>query len=200
MDQSDDRATAMPRVHLPGRSACPRLPVVHEVLTAEVTRRFGRCHDARFYHAALCYAQSLWLEGKPAQAMLQLNKAFFAELDGGEAVLQDWPLPYAAKRWIMEHCPADEFLGNPVRHYQHLATRMSGPQPELRRWRAWSCFHLAQAVLPPDRYPRDEEQISREDIAIPDRGETLRMLAAHGLPGEDVLVAEILETGPETVV
>lgn len=181
------------RAHLKGRGACPFLPEVGEVLTAETTRRFGGVYGVDFYLAALRYAQSLWLEGKPAQAMLQLNKAFLADLDGGEEVLAEWPLPYAAKGWLMANAPKDQFLGNPVRHYQHLATRMSGPRPELRRWRAWACFHLAESVLAGGDYPRDEEQIAREQIAIPARESVLREIGERGVLGEAELIASLWE-------
>ena len=182
----------MERRHLENREPCPLLPVVEEVLTAQVTSGFKRDYNADFYHASLRYAQSLWLEGKPAQALLQLNKAFMAELDGGEGILVDWPLPYAAKRWVMLNCPTGEFLGNPVRHYQHLATRMSGPRTELRRWRAWGCFHLAEAVLPVGTNPRDEHQITDEQILIPSLEQVLESLEGLGLPGEAGLVADVL--------
>ena len=165
------------------------------MLTADATRRFGRSYDADFYLAALRYAQSLWLEGKPAQAMLQLNKSLMADLDGSEPVLLDWPLPYAAKIWLMNHAPEGEFLGNPVRHYQHLATRMSGPRSEVRTWRAWACFHLAEATLQGDDFPRDEEQIEKEALVVPAIDEVLERLAELGLPGEAVLVAGLLGRG-----
>lgn len=184
----------MARRHLENREACPLLPEVEEVLTAEATAVFKRDYTADFYHASLRYAQSLWLEGKAAQALLQLNKAFMAELDGTEEILRNWPLPYDAKRWVMLNCPKGEFLGNPIRHYQHLATRMSGPRTELRRWRAWACFHLAEAVLPADSNPRDEHQIADEEIVIPSVERVLEILEGLGLPGEAGLVADVLAT------
>ena len=108
----------------------------------------------------------------------------------------EWPLPYAAKRWVMENCPADEFLGNPVRHYQHLATRMSGPRPELRRWRAWACFHLAEVVVDRAENPRDELQIVREGVEIPGFDEVLARLSELGIPGEEKLAREaVTESG-----
>ena len=184
----------MARRHLKDREACPLLPEAGEVLTAEATAVFKRDYTVDFYHASLRYAQSLWLEGKAAQALLQLNKAFMAELDGTEEILRDWPLPYAAKRWVMLNCPSGEFLGNPVRHYQHLATRMSGPRTELRRWRAWGCFHLAEAVLPVEANLRDEHQITDEQIVIPSLEQVLDSLEGLGLPGEERLVVDVLDT------
>jgi hypothetical protein len=169
---------------------------VSELLTAEATRRFRGNHGAEFYLAALCYAQSLWLEGKAAQCLLQLNKAFMADLSEAGAILLEWPLPYAAKRWVMENCPEGEFLGNPVRHYQHLATRMSGPQAELRTWRAWACFHLAGAALPGAEYPPDERQIEQEEIVLPEWGAVLARLGELGLRGEAELVRATVEDWP----
>ena len=181
------------RHHLPGRPACPLLPAADEVLTADVTRCLGRTYDGAFYLAALRYAQSLWREGKAAQCLLQLNKAMMADLTGGEEVLVAWPLPYAAKRWVIENRAPDEFLGNPVRHYQHLATRMSGPRAELRTWRAWACLHLAEAVLSGAEFPRDENQIAKEGLMIPAWDEVLARLRVVGLPGEAECVRAVVE-------
>lgn len=144
---------------------------------------FRKRRDAEFYLAALRFGQSLWLEGKPAQALLQCNKAFLADLRGDESVLEEWPAPYAAKRWLMEESRGGPgFLGNPVRHYQHLASRMSGPRTEVRSWRAWACFHLAEQVLP--EQPRDEEQIEKEGLAIPSVSDVKSQLLKRGWAGE----------------
>ncbi len=176
------------RCHLPGRERCPHLPEVEKVWTA---REMAACRDdygRGFYVGALKFAQSLWMEGKPAQALLQMNKALMANLKGDEEDLLEWPLPYAAKCWLMGHAGEDEFLGNPVRHYQHLATRMSGPRAELRTWRAWACLHLAEGVVGREGFPRDEEQIEREGVVVPEFGEVLEMLGELGLRGERDLV------------
>ena len=141
----------------------------------------------------LRYAQSLRLEGKSAQSLLQLNKALMADLSGRERVLGEWALPYAAKSWIMGACPAGEFLGNPVRHYQHLATRMSGPRQELRTWRAGGCFHLSEAVLGRADFPRDERQIDEEGLRIPGFEEVLEHLEDLGIVGEADLVRTVRE-------
>ena len=181
------------RRHLKDRAPCPYLPQTDEVLTAEVMRRLGRDYDAEFYLAALQYAQSLWLEGKAAQSLLQLNKALMADLGESGEILLEWPQPYAAKRWVIENCPEGEFLGNPVRHYQHLATRMSGPRAELRTWRAWACFYLAEAILPAEQNPRDERQLEKEGIAVPAWEEVLKRLGELGLAGEAELVQGVVE-------
>ncbi len=132
-----------------------------------ITRALGPEKCDRYYFAALCYAQSLWREGKPAQAILQLNKAFMADLRGDEEVLEKHPPPYAALVWMLRHRPEGRFLGNPVRHFQHLATRVSGARKEIRSWRAWACFHLSRRVLPEEEYPVDEQQVSEEGVAFP---------------------------------
>ena len=145
--------------------ACPYLPLVDRIWRASEMAPYRESRDEAFYLAALSFAQSLLQEGKPAQALLQINKSFLAELKD-QAVLSLWPPAYAAKRWIFEQDWGEEnFLGNPVRHYQHLASRMSGPRAEVRSWRAWGSFYLAEKVLP--QLPRDEEQIAKEGLVIP---------------------------------
>lgn len=124
---------------------------------------------ADYFLDALRYAQSHWMAGKPAQAILQLNKAWMADLTGREEVLKIHPPPYRALVWIMEKASAGDcgYLGNPVRHFQHLASRMSGPRAEIRAWRAWVCFHLAERCMINAEFPRDGEQIAREGLWIP---------------------------------
>lgn len=179
--------------------ACPGLPEVGGLLTAESLRVLGSERGPVFYLAALRFAQSLWREGKPAQALLQLNRAWSADLRGDEAVLADWPSPFRALVWMLGRSPEGCFLGNPVRHFQHLATRMSGPRAEPRRWRAWACFHLAEQVLPADGFPRDGAQAAGEGVVFPAAEEVLGQLARLGWDGEAEMVGEILagRTGPE---
>ncbi len=88
---------------------------------------------------------------------------------GDEPVLEMQPSPYRALVWIMKTSAGGEcgYLGNPVRHFQHLASRMTGPRAEIRSWRAWVCFHLAEILLDGALFPRDGEQIAREGIWIP---------------------------------
>lgn len=140
-----------------------------------------------FYFAALCYAQSLLREGKPAQALLQINKSFLADLKD-EAILTEWPPAYEAVVWIIERYRQLEtnFLGNPVRHHQHLATRMSGPRGGTRTLRAWACFYLAETFAP--EFPRDYQQIENEKLTIPAFQVVLEAIDRFGWKGEgDVL-------------
>ncbi len=110
------------------------------------------------------------MERKPAQAILQLNKAFSAELWGDERVLEKWPMPYSALQWMLEKAADGScgFLGNPVRHFQHLATRMRGEGKEIRRKRAWACFWIARTTLEgKGDFPMDGRQVAREGIFVP---------------------------------
>ncbi len=161
---------------------CPFLPVPDRMLTAACLHEFGQDRGADFYFAALSYAQSLWLQGFPARALLLVNRALGCELGGTEPVLAAWPLPYRAVTWLLRHRRTDQFIGNPRRHWQHLATRMSGPRAELRTWRAWACWSLARVVMPD--LPADGEQIVREGVREPQEEELAAQLARLGLPGE----------------
>ena len=145
---------------------CPYLPEYD----GKTAKRHGLERGAGFYLDALRFAQGHWLEGQPAQALLQLNKALSADLLRDEAILIEWPWPYAALKWILEKSADGNqgFLGNPVRHFQHLATRMSGPRKEVRIARAWKCFHISRRVLEgKGDFPLDGRQIAREGIFIP---------------------------------
>jgi hypothetical protein len=122
------------------------------------------------------------LEGLPAQALLMLNRAFGARLEPEAAFLAENPIPYRAVVWILQRGEAQGFIGNPRRHFQHLATRMSGHDPELRTARAWACWELAKAVNPD--WPPDHEQIEQESLIEPTREEVAKNLAVHGLQGE----------------
>lgn len=160
---------------------CPHLPSADPGLSAVSIRAVGGDRGEAFYRLALMCGQALWQKGLPAQAILMLNRAFSADLRGDEPVLTEWPPPYAALRWILEHRREEHFIGNPRRHFQHLATRMSGPRSEIRTWRAWACWAIARAACPHD--PADEKQIAEEGIVEPDSvciGERLARLGREG--------------------
>lgn len=169
---------------------CPHLPLPDQVLTAASLAAHGDTRGPGFYLAALLYAQSLWLEGFPARALLLVNRALGSDFTGGEAVLKQWPLPYRAVGWLLRHHLPRQFIGNPRRHWQHLATRMSGPRAELRAWRAWACWRLACLTLPD--LSADEAQIAREGVREPAEEEIAAQLAQWGLPGEAALWREAL--------
>lgn len=151
-----------------------------------LTRRHGASRGPAFYQDALRYAQSQWISGKPAQAVLLIDKALMAEIPAEHPVLADHPPPYPALVWMLRAAANGSrgYVGNPVRHFQHLASRMSGPRAELRGWRAWLCFHLAERVLPRPEFPRDGRQLAREGLWIPGVAAVLAALARLGWAGE----------------
>lgn len=161
---------------------CPWLPVPDGKLTAASLDTHGAERGAEFYLAALRYAQSLWLEGFPARALLLVNRALGCGFSGDEAVLREWPLPYRAVGWLLRNHLPEQFVGNPRRHWQHLATRMSGPRSELRTWRAWACWWLARLAMP--EMPADEEQMEKEGVQEPGEMEIAEHLTRLGLAGE----------------
>lgn len=167
-------------IHVPHRPHCPFLPRVEQALRPSDIRNLRRQGGSTGYLATLNCAQSLWLQALPAQALLQLNHALAIQLPADTKVFHDWPLPYQAKVWILKNHQPPEFIGNPVRHYQHLATRVSGPKKELRSWRAWACFHLAEQCLPSSDFPRDHRQIEKENLSIPLWDTVLRSLSSLG--------------------
>ncbi len=185
-------APSLPAVpaHPPDVPPCPLLPVPSGPLTAECIASLASERGGVFYHTALLYGQSLWLQGFPARAILLLNRAMGCDLTGCEALLQEWPLPYKAAAWIIRNCQPDQFIGNPRRHWQHLATRMVEPRKELRTWRAWACWRMACLLLPD--MPGDELQIAREGVREPLEEEIATHLDRLGLPGETALWRDAL--------
>ena len=169
---------------------CPHLPVPDGELTAACVAVHGEARDAAFYATALTYAQSLWRQGLPARALLLINRAMGCDLTGREPEVRAWPMPYAAVAWLLAARRPDQFIGNPRRHWQHLATRMVAPRKELRTWRAWACWRLACVCMP--WQPADELQIAVEGVREPTEDEIAAQLAALGLPGEVALWREAL--------
>jgi len=161
-------------------AACPHLPP--ELAEPGALAALGEERGAAFYLTALRRAQALWRDDKPAQAILRLDRAWAADLAGEEEVLARWPSPFRALDWMLVRREGAGFLGNPVRHFQHLATRMHAVRREARVWRAWAAFHLAERRL--EGFPRDEEQIERERVRVPEPGEVREGLEREGWRGE----------------
>jgi hypothetical protein len=158
----------------------PLLPTIDRVHEASEITAFGKERSASFYEACHLYAQSLWQQGFPAKCILALNRALSCVLPADAPVLQRLPLPYRALAWLLMHRPAGQFIGNPTRHWQHLATRMVEPNKELRLWRAWACWYLAKEILPESEFPPDLKQIREEGIIEPTRD-----IISSQLPPED---------------
>lgn len=179
------------KIESTANAACPWLPAVTEIHDFSITRRHPEKNDA-FYQDALRLAQSLWMSGKPAQAILQLNKSWMVDMAADHPVLLVHASPYHALVWILQQASSGAcgYLGNPVRHFQHLASRMSGPRLGIRSWRAWLGFHLAERVLPQVEFPRDGVQIAREGLWIPGFQCALAAVAKTGWRGEAQLAAD----------
>jgi len=164
---------------------CPHLPEIDRAVRAAESRALGVERGPVFYRLCLLYAQSKWREGKPAEALLQLNRAFAADVgEGGE--VGGGEMPYRAVAWILGE-RADlrgQFMGNPRRHWQHYATRMSGVRAAQRTWRAWACWALARSILPEADFPADLRQLEEESLSEPGLGSIAEGLSAVGLKGE----------------
>ena len=170
-------------------AANPHLPTVTARLNWSHTRAHKLECGPSYYYACLELAQAYWLRAKQAQAILQINKAFLADVPEPQH-----PLPYAALGWLLEHRRAKDFLGNPVRHFQHLASRMTPPRKKLRTWRAWACFYISKKVLPANDYPVDTAQIKKEDLVIPEIEQIFDALGALGVTGEYECFASLVNT------
>lgn len=177
---------------LPPLTPCPWLPLDRTVVDASCLAPFGKSdRGAEFYLAALTYAQSLWLEHRPAQSLLLLNRALGADVAADHEILQIYPLPYRAVAWVLQNRLSHQFIGNPRRHYQHLATRMVEPRKKLRAWRAWACWLLACLIYP--ECPPDDEQLLNEQIAEPDEEAIAHALRQVGHSGESGTWSDLLK-------
>lgn len=147
----------------------------------------GAARDAAFYLTALTYANYLWQHHLVARGILSLDRALGADVRGDEAILQQWPLPYAAMAWFLREAPQGVFMGNPRVHFQHLADRMNEPRREQRRWRIWACWAISRLVLPD--FPNDPQH----DVTEPTFAKIAEQLAAHGIPGETAIWLAVIE-------
>jgi hypothetical protein len=175
-----------------GRPLCPHFPADSANASAASIAALGSNRGPAFYEASLQYGQVLWLRGLPGQALLQANRAMGADVSAHDEGLTRWPMPYAAVRWLLENFQPGDFIGNPRRHYQHLATRMLEPRKLQRSWRAWACWWISRIVLP--EMPADEEQLEREGVEEPTPEQIYHGLTAGGLAGEADLWLSVVET------
>ncbi len=165
----------------------PYLPPITRVYEAAELNAFGKDRGPAFYQTALHYSQSLWQSGFPAKSILLMNRALSAPLAASEPILQQWPLPYKALAWLLIHRPADQFIGNPRRHWQHLASRMVEPNKNLRTWRSWATWYLAKEILPEAEFPADTEQIREEGLVEPTYADIVTHLSLYS-PANDLEV------------
>ena len=171
------------------RCPCPFLPPFEEGLDFRILWRHGACRDHDFYLDALCYGQSLWMEGHAGRALLAVARALYADVRPEASILAQWPLPYAALRWMVEHHVRDDFPGNPRVSFQHQASRLRGrrkAQRSARAWAVWGLVRVARPALPGE---------AGQDLVEPVFAEILDRLDRHGHPGEGALWAEVM--GPD---
>ncbi|MDQ8181730.1 hypothetical protein [Pelagicoccus sp. SDUM812005] len=160
----------------------PNLPAPEQGMDWRALNRFRADErSSAFYLTCLKYGQHLWLQRFPARAILCLDRAWGADLDGSEPVLQEWPLPYAPLVSLLQQAPIGAFLGNPRVHFQHYADRLGEPRRLQRKWRSWACWALARATLP--QLPGDPRHLVDE----PSLAQIEDELSQHGHPGEVAL-------------
>lgn len=162
---------------------CPGLPPLDPSLDSGELAKHGSVRDAGFYLSCLRYAQTQWSRGLPARALLCLDRAMGADLGPESPVLEEYPMPYVSVWWILQHRPEGAFIGNPRVHFQHYAERLGPPRKDLRRLRAWACWHLARRANP--AWDADPLHVVRE----PEISELLEGLGRLGWEKE----AKILE-------
>jgi len=131
-----------------------------------------------FYFKALQYGNYLWKNGHAGRAILATTRALYADIQTDDAILEQWPLPYAALKWIVAHHHSDDFPGNPRISFQHQATRLRGERRELRRARAWATWALIRRARP--SLPGD----AQDPVEEPSHEEIEARLATLGHPGE----------------
>jgi hypothetical protein len=140
---------------------------------------------AELYRLCLAYGQQLWLDGLPARSLLAVDRALYCDVAASAEVLQAYPLPYAAIRWLVSQ-PSDAFTGNARVHYQHLADRVRGERADIKKWRAWAAWAVTRQARPD--LPGDPKHAVTE----PTHAEIAAGLHAHGIAGEASLWRECL--------
>lgn len=157
---------------------CPHLPSADAQMNHRCLTDLKDAPRPVFYFTALKYGHYLWLHGHAGRALLAITRALYADVPEGDPVLQTWPLPYRAIRWIAHTHPEHDFPGNPRISYQHQATRMRGPRSDLRRARAWAVWALICQAKP--GLPADQSQ----GIQEPSQAQIAAALRTHGLANE----------------
>ena len=157
---------------------CPYLPEPEPEMSHRCLTKLRGGDLEAFYLTALRYGHYLWLQGHASRAILAITRALYTDLDQSAAVLKQWPLPYAALKWIVANHSSDDFPGNPRISFQHQATRLRGHREDLRRARAWAVWTLicdARPSLPAD---------TKQDVQEPNVAEVEQGLKSHGLMKE----------------
>lgn len=153
-------------------------------------RQLRQAPAAELYLALLRYAQKLWQLDSTARALLALDRAAFIRIADDCPLLAQWPTPYAALQWMLEHHDGSSFLGNPRHHYQHLASRVQGHDSHRKRWTAWACWYISRQTL------GDLAADCRQNIREPDATTIASGLSVHGIKGELDTWLAVTRQGP----
>lgn len=129
-------------------STCPHLPEPDAQMTHRCLTELRDANRELFYHTALKYGHSLWSRGHAGRSILAITRALYADVSEDADILKQWPLPYAALRWIIANHNSEHFPGNPRISFQHQATRLRGDRQALRRARAWAVWALIREAKP----------------------------------------------------
>lgn len=161
-------------------ATCPHLPDIEPSMSHRCLTELGK-DTPEFYFKALQYGHYLLQTGHAGRAILAITRALYADIGTDDPVLEKWPLPYAALKWIVANHSSDDFPGNPRISFQHQATQLRGEREALRRARAWAVWALirdARPSLPADMEDRVEE---------PSTNRIFDLLEEHGHEGEAAL-------------
>jgi hypothetical protein len=139
---------------------CPYLPVPDKQMNYCCLTESRKMSETGFYFEALKYGNYLWQKGHAGRSILALTRALYADVPEAAPVLDQWPLPYLALKWVIASHPFDSFPGNPRISFQHQATRLRGERQALRRTRAWAVWALVRSAKP--ALQKDHEQIIEE--------------------------------------
>lgn len=163
---------------------CPWLPPAQPGMSYRQLRIARKAGAPDLFETAQCYAQCLWLAGKPARAILALCRAIYLDpqdLPRGTRQL------YTAYLWMLRNYRGNGFLGNPRISFQHQAMRISQDEA-LKRARARALWHLTRLALP-DLPPDPSEKEISSDLA-----DLRTYLDRQGLEEEGSLLLQLLET------
>ncbi len=169
---------------------CPWLPAMAPDMTWRNLRSLRDAPPQDLYLALLRYTQKLWRVDSTARAILALDRALLIRLPNGDPILDEWPTPYAALHWMLTHHDGSSFLGNPRRHYQHLAGRVSGNDAERKRWVAWACWYISRQTL------QGLEPDTLQNILEPAATDIASHLTQHGIAGEAQWWLAATRSGP----
>ncbi|MEM7790645.1 MAG: hypothetical protein AAF546_04520 [Verrucomicrobiota bacterium] len=166
---------------------CPYLPKPEVQMTHACLTELRGAEAHTFYFKALQYGHYLWQKRHAGRAILAITRALYADVPENESILKQWPLPYAALKWIVSKHASDDFPGNPRISFQHQATRLKGERREIRRARAWAAWAIIRVARPSLEADLSQDFIEPTHVEI--RGELLK----YGLEGEAALWESLVQ-------